>query len=147
MGDILEAKIKLINDKIKFSCQSKDNTKIITDYIPPLGDNEGYMPLELFLISLATCTSGTLLPLLRRMRKTIDGFEMKIEGTRKEQHPTAFSRILMDIQIQSDDMEKDDLEKALRLAEETYCPVWAMIKNNVTVETKYEIIKTKAGEK
>jgi len=75
------------------------------------------------------------------MRKTIDGFEMKIEGTRKDQHPTSFSRIMMDIQVQSDDMENDDLEKALRLAEETYCPVWAMIKNNVVVETKYKIIK------
>jgi putative redox protein len=145
MGDILEAKIKLINDKIKFSCRSKDNTEIITDYIPPLGNNEGYMPLELFLISLATCTSGTILPLLRRMRKTIDGFEMKVEGTRKDKHPTAFSRVMMDIQVQSNDLENDDIEKALKLAEETYCPVWAMIKNNVTVETKYKIIKTSDG--
>jgi len=141
MGDILKAKIKLINDKIKFSCRSKENVEIITDYIPPLGDNEGYMPLELFLISLATCTSGTILPLLRRMRKTVNGFEMKVEGIRKDQHPTSFSRITMDIQIQSDDLENDDLEKALRLAEETYCPVWAMIKNNVTVETSYKILK------
>jgi len=141
MGDILEAKVRLINDKIKFSCRSKENPEIITDYIPPLGDNEGYMPLELFLISLATCTSGTILPLLRRMRKTIDGFEMKVEGTRKDQHPTSFSRIMMDIQVQSNDLENSDIEKALRLAEETYCPVWAMIKNNVMVETKYKIIK------
>jgi putative redox protein len=142
MGDILEAKINLINDKIKFSCRSKENPEIIADYIPPLGNNEGYMPLELFLISLGACTSGTILPLLRRMRKTIDKFEMKIEGTRRDQHPTSFSRIMMDIQIQSNDVENEDLEKALRLAEETFCPVWAMIKNNVTVETKYAIIKT-----
>ncbi|MGA3083527.1 MAG: OsmC family protein [Thermodesulfobacteriota bacterium] len=141
MGDILEAKIKLINDKIKFSCRSKENTEIIADYIPPLGNNEGYMPLELFLISLGACTSGTILPLLRRMRKTVNGFEMKIEGTRRDQHPTSFSQIMMDIQIQSNDLENSDIEKALKLAEETYCPVWAMIKNNVTVKTKYKIIK------
>ena len=141
MGNNLEAKVKLINDQIKFSCTAKDNPEIVADYIPPLGNNEGYMPLELFLISLGACTSGTILPLLRRMRKTITGFEMKIQGTRREQHPTSFSQILMDIQIQSNDLENDDLEKALRLAEETYCPVWAMIKNNVTVETKYKIIK------
>lgn len=142
MGDILEARIKLINDQIKFSCTAKENPEIITDYIPPLGNNEGYMPLELFLISLATCTSGTILPLLRRMRKTIDGFEMKIEGTRRDQHPTSFSQIIMDMQFRSNDLENQDIEKALKLAEETYCPVWAMIKNNVVVEKKYNIIKT-----
>ena len=83
MDNVVEAKIKLINDKIKFSCKVKDNPEIITDYIPPLGNNEGYMPLEVFLISLAACTSGTILPLLKTMRKTVGGFEMKIEGTRK----------------------------------------------------------------
>ena len=142
MGDTLQAKIKLINDQIKFSCTSKDNPEIIADYIPPLGNNEGYMPLELFLISLGACTSGTILPLLRRMRKTIDGFEMQIEGTRRDQHPTAFSQIMMDMQIRSNDLENQDVDKALRLAEDTFCPVWAMIKNNVKVETKYNIIKT-----
>jgi putative redox protein len=124
-----------------FSCKAKDNPEIITDYIPPLGNNEGYMPLELFLISLATCTSGTVLPLLRAMRKTVSGYEMKIEGVRRGEHPTCFSRIIMDLEILSNDLEPDDLVKALKLAEEKYCPVWAMIKNNVTVETKYKIIK------
>lgn len=141
MDNVVEAKIKLINDKIKFSCKVKDNPEIITDYIPPLGNNEGYMPLEVFLISLAACTSGTILPLLKTMRKTVGGFEMKIEGTRREEHPTSFSRIIMDMEIQSNDLEPVDLEKALKLAEEKYCPVWAMIKNNVTVETTYKIIK------
>ena len=142
MGNRVEAKIKLINDKIKFSCKAEDYPEIITDYIPPLGNNEGYMPLQLFLISLAACTSGTVLPLLRAMKKTVSGYEMKIEGLRREEHPTRFSRIIMDIEIRSNDLEPDDLGKALKLAEEKYCPVWAMIKDNVTVETKYKIIKS-----
>lgn len=142
MAKLVEAKVKLINDKIKFSCKAKDNPEIIADYIPPLGNNEGYMPLELFLISLAACTSGTVLPLLRAMRKTISGFEMKIEGVRREEHPTCFSRIIMDMEIRSNDLEPGDLDKALKLVEEKYCPVWAMIKNNVAVETKYKIIKS-----
>jgi putative redox protein len=142
MDNIIKAKVKLINGKIKFSCKAKDNPEIITDYIPPLGNNEGYMPLEVFLISLAACTSGTVLPLLRAMRKTVVGFEMKIEGVRREEHPTCFSRIIMDMEIRSNDLEPDDLAKALKLAEEKYCPIWAMIKNNVTVETKYKISKS-----
>jgi len=142
MDNVVKAKVKLINDKIKFSCKAKDNPEIITDYIPPLGDNEGYMPLEVFLISLAACTSGTILPLLRAMRKNVGGFEMKIEGIRRDQHPTSFSHIIMDMEIHSNDVENNDIERALKLAEDTYCPVWAMIKNNVSVETKFKIIKS-----
>ncbi|MBN1380897.1 MAG: OsmC family protein [Deltaproteobacteria bacterium] len=142
MGNMLEARIKLINDKIKFSCKAKDNPEIIADYIPPLGNNEGYMPLELFLTSLGACTSGTVLPILRAMRKTIDGFEMKIEGIRREEHPTSFACIVMDMVFQSSDLEPADVEKALKLAKDTYCPVWSMIKESVTIETKYEITKS-----
>jgi uncharacterized OsmC-like protein len=31
-------------------------------------------------------------------------------------------------------------QKAIQLSEETYCPVWAMVKNNVEIETDYKII-------
>jgi putative redox protein len=141
MDNNVQAEVRLINDKIKFTCKAKGNPEIITDYIPPLGNHEGYMPLEVFLVSLGACTSGTVLPLLRAMRKTVGGFAMKIEGVRREEHPTSFERIIMDMEFQSDDLEPGDVEKALKLAEDKYCPVWAMIKNNVTVETTYRIIK------
>lgn len=138
-NNTLQADISLINDGIKFSCKSGNNPEIITDYYPPLGNNEGYKPLELFLISFGTCVSGTVLPLLRKMRKNISGYELKIEGERKTEHPTAFRKIKMRIVIRSEELESRELEKVIGMAEEKYCPVWAMIKNNVDVETEYEI--------
>jgi hypothetical protein len=44
----LSAKIKLINQGIKFSCSSENYPEIITDYYPPLGKNEGYKSLNCF---------------------------------------------------------------------------------------------------
>lgn len=140
MENSLQASIRLINDKIKFSCRVEGKAEIITDYTPPLGNNEGHTPLEIFLVSLGACASGTILPIIRAMHKTVDGFEMKIEGVRREEHPTCFSRIVMYMELRSKDADAADLEKAIKLAEDKYCPVWAMIKNNVTVETHCRII-------
>jgi putative redox protein len=139
MSDLLRAEICLINNSIKFSSKSENNPEIISDYYPPLGNNEGYKPLELFLISFGTCTGGTILPILRRMQKNIESFTMKVEGTRKTEHPTGFSKILLKLIVKSPNVNEDDLQKAVKLSEEKFCPVWSMIKNNVLVETEFQI--------
>lgn len=139
--NLLNAEVRLIDDSIKFSCTSGGNPPIVTDYYPPLGNNEGYTALEVFLVSLGSCTSGTILPLLRRMRKTIKEYTMTLEGTRRSEHPTSLSKITLNIFIKSNDFTEADLDKAVSMAEEKYCPVWAMIKGNVEIERKYIIDK------
>jgi hypothetical protein len=42
--------------------------------------------------------------------------------------------------LNSRDIEDDDIKKAILLAEESVCPVWQMIKNNVEVISEYRII-------
>lgn len=140
--DRMNAHIKLINDGIKFSCTSENYPEIITDYYPPLGNNEGYKPLELFLLSLGTCISGTVLPLLRRMKKNIGSYAMEIGGVRKKEHPTGFSMIQIHILMTSNDIEESDLVKALQLAEEKYCPVWSMIDKSTKIEHRFTITRT-----
>jgi putative redox protein len=136
MENELSAEIKLINDGIQFSSHTGNNAAVTTDYIPPLGNNDGYLPLELFLISFGTCVSGTILPILRKMRKNIEAYSMKIHGSRRTEHPTGFSKIILEINIKSNNLSADEVEKVIAKAEEKYCPVWAMIKNNVEVEAK-----------
>jgi putative redox protein len=74
------------------------------------------------------------------MRKTINGLEIHSRGIRKEEHPTGFKTIFVEINLKSSDVNSDDLNKVIKLSEETYCPVWAMIKGNVEVDVKYKII-------
>jgi putative redox protein len=141
MSNLLEASVNLINGRLKFECTAGDNPPVITDYIPPFGDNEGYMPLQLFLISFATCSGGVIAPFLKKMGKTVTGLSMHVTGKRHEQHPTGFETIHLDIALRSPDVTEEDLQKVLQMAEDKYCPVWAMIKNNVTVTTSYVITK------
>lgn len=138
MGSILNASVELIGDKMKFKGVAGGNPEIITDYIPPLGDGEGYMPLELFLVSLSSCIGGAMVVLIRKTRKSIESFSVSAEGVRRETHPTCFEKITLKIRVKSPDATKQDIEKVLQTAE-PICPMLAMIKGNVEVITEVEV--------
>jgi putative redox protein len=138
----LNASITLINDKLHFKATVGENEPISIDYTPPLGDNLGYTSLELLLLSLSSCIGSSVLIFLRKMRKTIIGCEVLVKGIRREAHPTCFETIFLTINLKSPDTTEDDLKKVLKLSEETYCPVWALLKGNVEIEVKYSIVSS-----
>lgn len=135
----LTTTVMLINDKLNFSGLVEGNSPVSIDYIPPFGDNLGYTSLELLLLSLSSCIGSAMLIFLRRMQKTISEFEITANGIRNEEHPTGFKRILMNIHVKSPNVNEADLAKVAGLAEEKYCPVWSMVKGNVTIDFTYDI--------
>jgi putative redox protein len=141
MSQQLTVSARLANQKVKFIGSSGSNPEIILDYTPPLGDGEGYTSLELFLISLASCSGSTITTLLRRMRKDVSGLIVNVRGDRREQHPTYFEKIYLEFILESKDAEDPDIEKAIKLSEESFCPVWNMIKNNVEINSGYKIVR------
>lgn len=136
----LEARLTLINNKLHFSGEVGGNQPISIDYIPPIGDGLGYTSLELLLLSLSSCLGSALLTFLRRMQKDIVGFEIKANGVRNTEHPTGFKTITLEILINSNNTTEAEVEKVIKMAEETYCPVWAMVKGNVEVKTLIKIL-------
>jgi putative redox protein len=141
MLDQLMVTASLANEKVKFKGISRNNPEIILDYTPPIGDGEGYTSLELFLISLASCSGTSIVVILRKMRKDVSGLTINVKGDRREQHPTYFEKIHMEFNLKTKDVEGPDLEKAIKLSEESLCPVWNMIKNNVEISFEYKIIR------
>lgn len=135
----LTASLRLVNDKLNFTGNVEGNVPVSIDYTPPLGDNLGYTSLELLLLSLSSCLGSSVLTFLRRMGKTITLFEIRSKGLRRQEHPTCFSQIIMEMDIKADNLSEAEVDKVVQLSEATYCPVWSMIKGNVTVEVKYNI--------
>jgi putative redox protein len=137
--DCLTARVTLKNDKLHFAGNSGINEPVQIDYIPPLGDGQGYMSLQLFLLSLASCAGSSVLTFLRKMKKNIHSCEINASGIRRCEHPTSFEKITLEFVLKSNDVQPSDIEKVIEMSEEKYCPVWAMIKGNVLVETKYKL--------
>ncbi len=136
----LNASICLLNDRLHFKGMVGENEPVSIDYTPPLGDNRGYTSLELLLLSLASCVGSSVLTFLRKMKKTITGCEIHARGLRNEEHPTCFNTIYLTIELNSSDTSEEDLKKVITLSEEKYCPVWALLKGNVTINLNYRII-------
>ncbi len=141
MGEILSADAKLLNGKMKYECTAGDHSPIITDYVPPMGNNEGCTPLQVFLISFAACAGGAVSMLLSKFGKSFSEFSVHIEGTRRDEHPTCFSTINLEFRLTSADATEDNVKLAIAKAEELICPVWAMVKGNVKVSSAVAITR------
>ena len=137
-----EVTVDLTNDKVQFTGVSKSNPDrpIAFDFSPPLGDGQGYNGLELLLMSLAGCSGTTIVYLIRKMGKSISGFKVNAKGKRRDQPPIKFDQIFLEFTLNSRDTKDGDIQKAIQLAENSVCPVWQMVKNNVEVTTEYKLI-------
>ena len=134
--------IRLINQKVQFNGVSNANPEqpITFDYKPPIGDGMGYNGLELLLMSFSGCSATAIVYLLRKMNKTVSGLEVNAKGIRREQPPIKFEKIFVEFILNSKDTKDADIKKAIQLAEQSVCPVWQMIKNNVEVVAEYTIV-------
>lgn len=135
----LKATLKLVNNKLHFMGSVEGHDPVSIDYISPIGDDLGYTSLELLLLSFSSCLGSAVLSLLRKMNKTITALDIASTGIRNTEHPTGFRVIRLQIDLRSPDVTVPEVQKVIAMAEEKYCPVWAMIRGNTTVETAVAI--------
>lgn len=131
--------IGLKNDKVLFKGKARDNLEVSMDYFPPVGDGLGYTGLELLLMSFSGCSSTAIVFLLRKMGKQIKGFEAEATGFFNDKTPKAFREIVINYKIRSCDINSDEMQRVIKMAEDSVCPVWSMIKGNVEITTLFEI--------
>ena len=136
----IEVVVSLTNEKVQFSGVSKSNPDhpITIDYLPPLGDGQGFLGLELLVMSFAGCVSTGIVALLRKMGKNISGYKMNVTGIKRAK-PLSLEKICFEIVLESNNTEASEIESVLKKAEEI-SPVWIALKNNVEVVSGYKII-------
>ena len=136
----LKAQVSLIDDKVKMEALVPGKPPVIMDYFPPIGCGEGYTPLEILLMSLATCYGTTVKSMLTgHLKKEIRNLSLRVEGDRLAEHPTKFHTIRLSMNVDSPDLQMEELATVAAMAEDRYCPVWAMIDGNVTIKTELTI--------
>jgi putative redox protein len=138
MGTEINASVAL-KGKAVLKGKAHTDHEVQIDYIPPLGEDNGFMPLELLLVSLAACSCQTVLFLLRKMGKTVNRMEVHAAGKRRDEHPTLFTSIELQYDLEGNDLDVPTVEKTIKMSEETFCPVWAMLKNNTALSSKYKL--------
>ncbi len=127
--------------KMAFDSQI-DNHVVRIDTNGLMGDDSGPSPKKLLLSSLAGCTGMDVVALLKKMRVPFYGFEMEIEADLTEEHPKIYSDIRLIYRFYGIDLNIEKVEKAVRLSQEKYCGVSAMLKKSSNIYYSIEYVKT-----
>jgi putative redox protein len=124
------------NSGLKFETRVKDR-KIQLDAADQMGS--AFTPMELFLVSLAGCTAMDVQWILGKQRQQITQFEITASGKRRDEDPRFYESIDLEFVLRGEGVRRDAVERAIRLSQEKYCSVRAMIKDSVKLNITYKI--------
>jgi putative redox protein len=103
------------------------------------GEGAASTPKELLLMALGGCTSMDVIPILKKMRVNLEGFEVRLTGNAREEHPQVFTDIHLEYVFYGDAIPKADVERAIELSTTKYCSVSAMLRDTVKITHSYTI--------
>jgi putative redox protein len=138
MADSLTASVHW-KRQMQFEGRAEFAHDVPIDDSAPLGTGEGIKPMELTLMSLASCSGQTVISLLEKMRQDVKAFSVRAEGKKQADPPKVFTEIRMEFLIQGAGLDRALVEKAIRLSEEKFCPVWAMLKKACPISSSLTI--------
>jgi putative redox protein len=101
-------------------------------------------PMELVLIGLCACTATDVVSILRKKREPFAGLEVRAEAERATTSPTVYTSIKL-IYTVSGPVSRKAVEDAVRLSEEKYCGVSAMLKSTARITTEVHLIAAHEG--
>jgi putative redox protein len=93
-------------------------------------------PVELVLIGLCACTAYDVVSILRKKREEFTAVEVFAEGERATEQPAVYTTIKLIYKVRGK-VNRKAVETAVRLSEEKYCSVAAML--NKTAKITYDI--------
>jgi len=103
------------------------------------GLDSGPRPMELLLISLAGCTGMDVIYILKKMRVQVQGFELKIDAERKQEHPRYYSKVHVKYVFYGKDIPEDKVKQAIELSQHKYCSVSATMRAVGELTYSFEI--------
>jgi len=104
----------------------------------------GPKPIELVATALAGCTAFDVITILRqKYHQKVTGYEVRVEADQAERPPQVFTAVRIRHVVTGFDIDPAAIEEAIRLSEEKYCSVGAMVKQTASLHTSYEIVEEK----
>ena len=102
----------------------------------------GPKPIELVAVGLAGCTAFDVITILRqKYHQKVTGYSVKVEADQAERPPQVFTAVRIHHIVTGIGIDEAALEEAIRLSEEKYCSVGAMVQKTATFHTTHEIVE------
>ncbi|SRR6266498_2291760 len=119
----------------QFLMHDRNGFPIVMDH--PNGANAS----DLLPLSLIGCSSYDVVAILEKQRQTVTDLAVTAESTRNPNPPWIFRKIHVHYKVSGRGLDKDKVSKAIELAEEKYCGVFATLRNAVEITSDFEIVE------
>src|SRR5579864_8841254 len=102
----------------------------------------GAKPIEMVAVALAGCTAFDVITVLRQKHhQRVTGYQVRVEADQAERPPQIFTTVRIHHIVTGVGIDEGALIEAIRLSEEKYCSVGAMVQKTATFHTTHEIVE------
>ena len=107
--------------------------------------NTGPGPMELLLAALGACTATDIVIILAKKRQKLESLEVSVSGERAAEPPQVWTKLDVVFRVRGRSesggpIDEKAVADAIRLSEEKYCSVAAMLRKTAALSVRYEIL-------
>ncbi len=103
-------------DKHSLVAKGESNHWVTIDDKPDSGHGAGSSPMELMLMSIASCTAMDVISILKKRRANLSDLEIEIDGERRDEHPRFYTDIQIKYLLTGKGLKVKDVELAINLS-------------------------------
>ena len=102
----------------------------------------GAKPIEMVAVGLAGCTAFDVITILRqKYHQKVTGYQVRVEADQAERPPQVFTTVRIQHIVTGVGISDEALQEAIRLSEQKYCSVGAMVQKTAVLHTTHEIVE------
>jgi putative redox protein len=106
------------------------------------GENRGFRPMELMLLGLGGCMALDVLLILQKMRQEVTSYTLRLKGERADDPPKVYTVVDLEHLFQGPNLKAQSVQRAIELAEQTYCSASAMFSKTAKITNSFRILES-----
>ena len=130
---MIQAKLKWVDGE-RFIVGASSSHAIVVDAESKTAPS----PMELVLMGLCACTATDVVSILQKKREPFIAVSVDAQGEKANEPPKVYTQIKL-VYTVSGQVTRKAVEDAVRLSEEKYCSVSAMLKKTANITTEIVI--------
>ena len=138
---MIEAKVTLVKDMTFTGKATSGHTLSMDADEASGGHNAGFRPMELLLVGFGGCSGMDVISILRKKRQQVSGLEINVKGEKTEDYPKIYKEVHIEYIVKGKGVEKEAVERAIKLSLEKYCSVGATLAKAGTITHSYKIVE------
>ena len=132
--------LRRVNQAVRFEGSNSAGNTVLVEGSPEIGgEGQGMRPMEMLLVSLASCSSMDIVSILKKMRQPLEDLRVEVDGHRAtDLVPAVFTKIHLHF-ILKGDLRADRVEEAIRLSVDKYCSVGRMLDKTAEITFDWKL--------